>query len=363
MKVGILTFHRAYNYGAVLQAYALQKTLTELGYDAFVIDYKCDAVYDDYKIIRWDKVIRKNPIKMLSQLMRELRHVPIKTKKSRAFKPFIEKQLHLFPLSKIGELDVLIVGSDQVWNPNITRGFNNLFFGQICEGKFPLVSYAASSEFITLTQTNENNYRDVLSRFNSISVRESGFARYLQKLTTKPVQTVLDPTLLMNCNQWKEFTNAIKIRFDNYVLVYQARVYDKIIPFAKEIASQIGAKVLVITSNVTSIVDDDCIVISNATPQEFVRYFIKARCAIALSFHAVAFSILSKIPFYAIYSGDGWDNRVASLLTDLGLLNRFVSINSDVDFSVIDYTSIDLKLLELRRISIEWIRSSLNKLL
>lgn len=360
MKVGILTFHRAYNYGAVLQTYALQSILRELGYDAFVVDYNCDAVYSDYKILDWRRVIRKNPVKMISQLFREIRKVPIKIKKKNVFKPFIEQNLLLLPLSKISELDILIVGSDQVWNPNITKGFDNLYFGYNIKASCPLIAYAASTEIITLSDSNKRLYRDVLTRFNSISVREKRFAQYLQTLSIKTIQTVLDPTLLLRREQWEKFVNAINLNLDNYVLVYQARISDKIIPFAKNIAKQIGAKVVVITSNVTSVVDDNCVVISDATPKDFVKYFAKARCAVTLSFHAVAFSILSRIPFYAIKSDDGWNNRVESLLDELGLKHRFVSLDSNIVFSNIDYICIDSKLEELRKASIEWLKSSIS---
>jgi hypothetical protein len=362
MKIGILTFHRAYNYGAVLQTYALQYQLQELGYETYIIDYNNKAVYANYKLINIKRILRRNPIKLLIQLSNEIYKLPQRLNKKRIFERFIKKYYCLLPLSEISKLDIIVVGSDQVWNPNITNGFDNMYFGAYINKTIPLISYAASSEKIALSNLNESNYKSVINRFNYISVREKIFADYLRRITDRPIDVVLDPTLILKRSVWNSIVKSDKFRNEKYVVVYQARYSDKILAFAEKIANQLKSKIIVITSNVGGTIEGTQYeFVSNTSPMQFVNYFFNAQCAIALSFHAVAFSIISQIPFYAIKMNDGWDNRVESLLSELNLLNRFVPVDSNISYSPIDYSMANKKIDELRDFSIKWLKNAIIK--
>lgn len=362
MKIGILTFHRAYNYGAVLQAYALQYQLQELGHETYIIDYNNKSVYENYKLINIKKILRRNPLKLIIQLSNEIHKLPQRFKKKRIFERFIKDYYCLLPLSKINKLDIIVVGSDQVWNPNITKGFDNLYFGLDIYKTIPLISYAASSEKIALNTSNEANYKNAINRFHHISVREKIFADYLKKITDNPIEVVLDPTIILERDIWYNLSKPKKSKSEEYIVVYQARSSNQILAFAKKIANQLKSKIIVITSNVGEIIEDPQYeFVSNASPMQFVNYFFNAKCAIALSFHAVAFSIISKIPFYAIKMNDGWDNRVESLLSELNLLNRFVSFDSNISFSPIDYSIANKKIDELRNLSVEWLKNAITR--
>lgn len=357
MKIGILTFHRAHNYGAVLQLYALTSYLKSLGKEIYVIDYYNKYVYDNYKFFNLNRIKCKNPIKLSYRIIKTILLVPEKLHKRYLFKDFLKKHFTLIEQKSISTLDCIIVGSDQVWNPKIVGGFKNQYFGYDIPKNIKLVSYAASTEINTMTTENLHKYKESLRNFKNICVREKKFAEYLSTTINQEIQVCIDPTLLLEKNIWEKF--AIKSKEKNYVLVYQARANKDIIRYAEKIAEKNNSQIIILTSNVSSY-DNKHIIKKYATPEEFVGYFMNAKCVIALSFHAVVFSIIAQVPFYAIRLNDGWDNRVESLLRNLNLLDRFVTTDNIVEYSEIDYDRIDLKIKYLRDNSKEYLKAILS---
>lgn len=352
MKIGILTFHRAYNYGAVLQAYALQTYLKDRGCDVYIIDYYNKNVYSNYKLINWKLIFRKNIIKSVFAIIEQANHFTIKRKKKKVYTNFFNHYYRLISWHEITNLDLIIIGSDQVWNPNIVGGFKNAYFGFGIPKNINLISYAASTEGITLNENNTIWYKKMLEQFKVISVRERAFKNYLEKIIDMPVYLSLDPTLLMPFSFWKKF-GKISL-YKNYILVYQARRSLHILTFAEKIAKQINAQIVILTSNVST-VDHKYVVVDNASPEEFVGLFENARCVIALSFHAVVFSVVSQVPFYAIKNKDGWDNRIESLLDELDLMDRFIDVNEDINYTSIDYSKTMSQIERLKAMSVSYL--------
>lgn len=357
MKIGILTFHRAHNYGAVLQLYALTSYLKSLGNDIYVIDYYNKAVYDNYKIFNLNRIKCKNPIRLVYRIIQNIVLMPEKINKKHIYVKFLKKYFTLIDTKYIFTLDCIVVGSDQVWNPKIVGGFKNLYFGFNIPNNVKLVSYAASTEKKTMTSENLHKYEECLLRFGNICVREEKFAEYLKTVIKQDIKVCIDPTFLLEKNIWERF--SVKNVEQNYVLVYQARPNKDIIKFAEKIASKTNSQIIILTSNVSSF-DNKHIIKKCATPEEFVGYFMNAKCVIALSFHAVAFSIISRVPFYAIRLNDGWDTRVESLLQALNLLDRFVAINDIVEYSEIDYNRLELNINSLKNKAKNYIKSTLS---
>ena len=345
MRIGILTFHRAHNYGAVLQLYALTSYLKSLGNDVYVIDYYNKAVYDNYKVFNLNRIKCKNPIRLVYRLIQNIVLMPERINKKNIYTIFLKKYFTLIDQKSISELDCIVVGSDQVWNPKIVGGFKNLYFGSEISPNIRLMSYAASTEKKTMTPENLHKYEESLNRFENICVREKKFAEYLGTAIKQDIKVCIDPTFLLQKNIWEKF--SVKNNEKNYILVYQARPNKDIIKFAEKIASKINSQIIILTSNVSSY-DNKHIIKKCATPEEFVGYFMNARCVIALSFHAVAFSIIAKVPFYAIKLNDGWDTRVESLLQKLNLSDRFVTTNDLIEYSEIDYNKLEFNINSLK---------------
>ena len=151
MKIGILTFHCAHNYGAVLQCYATQEFLRGKGYDVEVINYRPYYLLHPYQLFNYRRVLCKNPIRLIKKFIQELLLFPVRYKRWRAFEGFINEQLQLGSVvtNKLPiDCDVYLIGSDQVWNPKITNGFDDVYFAQFpfAKAKKRYVAYAASME-------------------------------------------------------------------------------------------------------------------------------------------------------------------------------------------------------------------------
>lgn len=194
MKVGILTFHYAHNYGAVLQCLALQHYLESVGHEVFVIDYQLPCIRDLYKPFRLSRIsLRVRRPWGIRSLFHEFYFYSKRKQRYDAFVSFIEKYLNLKPYvdSELKKLDCVVVGSDQVWGKQHSGGWDNLYFGKnikASNGNPKLVSYAASVGY-RINESDKVSFKDVLLRFDAISVRE---------LTVKEdLQSLVDVSVLM----------------------------------------------------------------------------------------------------------------------------------------------------------------------
>ena len=203
MKVGIITFHRAINYGAILQAYALKKKIDELGNVTKVIDYV------NLKEEKACKIINTNSLKSFIGSLLKFR---FKKRKDIKFVDFRKKYLNLTPVvgtkGALKELNaqfnVFITGSDQVWNYNIIGGDMTYLLDFANEGKKN--SYAASFGVINIEEKYKRQYSDLLNSFTNIAVREDAGAKIIRELCHKEVPVVLDPTLLLDAFEWMRLT-------------------------------------------------------------------------------------------------------------------------------------------------------------
>lgn len=357
MKIGILTFHCAHNYGAVLQCYALQETLKAMGHDVKVIDYHPEFLLTPYKV--WDIHRDKSYNSFVRGLVLECLKLSKRIARHKAFDSFMQTKLCLTKEKTIlPSFDAYIMGSDQIWNPQITNGFHKPYFGYF---DFPkenrkYIAYAASMEASSLNQEAKDFYAKALNNFDAVSVREKTLADLLQPLTPKKIETVLDPTLLANATMWDSIAKPPLVHY-KYVLVYQVRYDKNAWRIAQNIANQIGAKVIEITTWVSWKSKKN--LYQRCSPEEFLGWLKHASCVVTTSFHGTAFSIIFNRPFYCLKLGKG-DTRVASLLQKLGLDNRMIEKTSSPDFRTIDYQQVTIKLTDLQKKSYQYLISSLN---
>ena len=183
------------------------------------------------------------------------------------------------------------MGSDQIWNPQITKGFHKPYFGYFDFSKEnrKYIAYAASMEASSLTQEEKAFYKKALDNFNAISVRETTLADLLQPLTSKKIETVLDPTLLANTDIWNSIVKRPLLNC-KYVLVYQVRFDKNTRRIAQDIANQIGAKVIEITAWINWKFKKN--VYQCCSPEEFLGWIKYASCIVTTSFHGTAFSVI-----------------------------------------------------------------------
>ena len=200
INVGIITFHRAINYGAVLQAYALQEALKEHGVSCKIIDYHSPAIENYYKPFLVTGVSRKARLK---NSVRALSAYPVRRKKMYRVRAFVNEYLDLTrPVTgkNVSELnplfDMFITGSDQVFNTDITRTDAGAYYLIFVDEGHARCSYAASFGKDNVAQDKVELVAGALASFRHISVREPSGETLVHMLTGKEAHTHIDPTLL-----------------------------------------------------------------------------------------------------------------------------------------------------------------------
>lgn len=358
MKIGILTFHRAHNYGAVLQAFALYKTLEKLGNNVEIVDYTPVSIlrsHDIWGTSHFKKKKLKGKIKYLVFL---LFHLDVKIKRYSVFSNFINNRL---PLSSKTDLtkdcyDVLFFGSDQIWNPYITQGFDSIYLGNILKDGKKLVSYAASAETAIDSESANLAYNNIVSNFDWISVREIGLQKYIQKFTNKIIFKVLDPVFLLSKEEWSRLALCNK-QYAPYLLIYQVRTDDRIYKMAQDLAQREGVGIVEITSKMMKRKKGR---LQDISPFEFIGYIKNARYILTTSFHGTAFSIIFQKEFYTVLFGGEGDLRSLELLNSFGLMRQTVDIGDEIKTNVVDYEMVTSLLLEEKEKSMEYIKTTLQ---
>lgn len=368
MKIGILTFHYAHNYGAMLQAYALTSLLHNWGHDVEIINYRLpvvDFVYQKRSFLQLINFFQERDSLIIS-FLKAIKYYPKERKKISSkwhkFEDFSQKYL---PKTKrindincdsLNLFDAIICGSDQIWSTYITKRFIPLYFCYGFNRKIKRISYAASAGRGKIDEKDEAEFLDLCSNFNYISVREKSLSAYMKSLGIDN-KVVLDPIFLIKKEHWSKL--AILPQEQDYVLAYSFSeplfFYEK----ALEIAHKMG-KQLISFSFRKKKLPSEIIQEYNGGPQEFLGYFLNASVVITNSFHGTAFSVLFNKQFYNILPMTGAD-RVLSLLTQLVLENRIIEeLTNTETVGNINYEAVESRLNELVQDSYSFLKSALK---
>ena len=350
MKIGIITFHCAHNYGAVLQCYALQEFLKSLHHEVYVIDYRPDYFNRINLPFSIKRNVRKNLLKFTYGVCKELFLLNISQKRSSRFEKFISHRLHLISESSLytdTTFDAYVYGSDQIWNTTMMNGK----FDSVYTASFPMarnaknIGYAVSMGHASLSYELCGRLKELVRNFSGLSVRELSLQAFLSQVTGSTYPVVLDPTLLVGRNLFNDIaTNPIAKK--PYVLIYQCVCVKETEYIAKQIANELHAEVVSLFAGVSK--QDK---MSYASPEEFVGYFKYASCVVTTSFHGTVFSILFNRPFYTVKIGNQIDARSTDLLSDLGLQERMVERIDRPHFKELDYEKVNENLERLRQYS------------
>lgn len=358
MKIGIFTFHCAINYGAVLQAYCLQEYLKSLGHDVYIIDYRPNYLTKPYKTFNYQVSPHLSILENTKAFIRALFTAIIRNKRKKRFNLFINQRLRLidFETAKHSHFDLLVYGSDQIWNPKITEGYDAIYFGAIDEFKYcKKISYAASVGCIH-NISDTRTFEDLLRNFETIGVRERTLNLYLteQKINS---YINLDPVLLINNKQLLEIGNPDKLPRQPYLLLFQLSHDEQVTSYAKNAARTMGLFFIEINSYSESIKDET--IRSSLSPEELIGHIINAGFIISSSFHGVALSIAFQKQFCAIEKETVISERIKNLLNELEIKNRLITLNKKIPNETIEYTLVNNRLDILRNES----KTYLNKVL
>ena len=366
-KIGILTMHKVLNYGSALQAYALQQYLSSAGNDAELIDY----IFPNGK--------RKSPDNVrgaiINCIANVLVHFPIKRKKRR-FAAFYDsyfnctreqfnspEELMYFKLN----YDILITGSDQVWNPKHIKD-DLSFFLPFADEKTPKYAYASSFSTATIPETLSETFRNNLMRYDRISVREKSGLEIVKKLTGEEAVLVCDPTLLLTKEEWSAMADKAdsKFRFPKgkYILVYLLRYaydpYPTVTDIINKVQKELKLPIVVLDPSLSESKFMNSTYVRDAGPLEFLKLIRDAAFVVTSSFHGTAFSLNFEVPFFSIVKERGrFDTRMIDLLDRAGT-DRDIVYNASVDKPLdMDYTTVSRNIAEFRNKSKAFINSIL----
>ena len=362
-KVGIVTFHRATNYGAVLQAYALQQQMKKDGYSCEIVDIRNDRVDLHYRRIVPRFASTGAVLKDIRKYLSGWWHILDKIKRQFVFDAFLKKNMNLSnPCGNIEELkaisgdyDFFLCGSDQVWNLG-SNGKNSAYFLDFTDPA-KRNSYAASIGTAHIEDEYLSEYKRFLEGFNRISVREKESVSEIKKACGKDATWVLDPTLLLTNKEWEACTEAIDVP-SKYVLVYM--LYDvaneAFIEFIDRIATDKDLSVVYIGKNKRIKIKDKVEVFP--TPSQWVWLFLNASYVITNSYHGTVFSINFGKEFYTgllVPDTRPANVRMRGILEYLGLNDRLINytnidemdINTEIDWEIVHKKIDGMKALSL----------------
>lgn len=355
MKIGIITYHRAKNLGAMLQSYALQNTLQKYKGECEIIDYRNEKMEESYRV---------KQTKELTSIKEKVKNI-LCMKKNKAFeevrKEFNEKiqKISIKEYNKYNiveannEYDLFVTGSDQVWNFKLNYNDENYFLDFVTDNK-KKNSYAASFGTNILNDDEKKKICNQLDKFNKISVREKEGKEFIKEIVGRNSELVLDPTLLLNKSDWENLIDKDRIEKERYVFVYIIAYTPKLLKFAKKLGKERKCKVICFHTSYQRYKGVENL--TKVSPQDFLNYIANAEAVVTSSFHGMCFSInLQKEFYYELDEGKINNNsRLKTLAATLDLESRRI-INGNCEKDTIDYNTVTKKLDKEREKSIQFI--------
>lgn len=366
-RIGVLTFHMAHNYGAMLQAYALPTAVQKLGFACEVIDYRFPYIDSWSRIERWNDLIEKyglfwGGMRFVNRMLHGYYSKHNMHIKFDAFERNMIPHSEKIYRSKV-ELnhmpyDAILFGSDQIWNAALTNGIAEEYIGGFeCFAGTRKIAYAASCGTSDFQEESRAVYDDYLKDFYAIGVREEKFQKTLFS-RGYDAKCVLDPTLLLTADDWKKIIPEKKeVHLNNYLLLYAFDEDETIYDLTREYAKKHGLEIVVVAYKEKSAMRG-MKVRTNCGPLEFLSLFFFAKHIVTTSFHGTVFSILFHKDFHCIPHPQ-YHERTDSLLEMFGLENHNVNELAAFHDIETDWETVDEMLKNKRTLSISFLESTL----
>ena len=355
--VGIITFHCSYNYGSVLQAYALQEYISGLGFNVFVINYKDVRDFSQYELFRISSY-KKSPKSLISDIVFLGKHI----KRKNSFEQFICNNLRLTEkvytdVQKMTDLndyiDIFVCGSDQIWNLDCTDGINPAFFLSFAREDKIKIAYAPSLAHSSFRNDYREELKEYLDRIDYISVREPSTVDYIESIIQRIIPSVVDPTLLVDEEIYDKVLLPINTD-EHFVFAYMISYNEEMVAYCNSFSREKGLKLYYVTPSCLNKMDG--INEYGASPGQFLSYIKNADYVITNSFHAVVFSVVFHKQFVTFSSGQSY-SRITDLLNSLSIKER---TNYDNMEKEIDYITVADKLVSIVKQSKAYINSALG---
>lgn len=337
-RIATVTFHRAHNFGSVLQTYALQEYIINLCHEnGEKVEYKVvdlftenqEQLYSVYKKNNSLKNIFKNLIAFPFSRDLKLKH--------KKFELFLNEYIYLTERYKTSnelkknppEADFFISGSDQIWNVRAKDFSSSYYLDFVKSGK--KISYAASFGPLNIKWEKYDyaNIQNLLKEYKYISVRENGSAENVEKLTGSSCPVNIDPTLLLDKEEWRKIQSSTNYRNGKYILLYCLEPTKEQLKIANMISSRLKLPILVLRYNNKNDMFNRYVKRYNSGPKDFLSYIDHAELVLTSSFHGTVFSLIYNKPFY-VFNGMG-DNRISTILTKTDMCLRALNCMDDIE--------------------------------
>lgn len=380
--VGLIISYKGTNYGMMLQAFATQYVLENLGYKTEII-----SCGEKRKIVhRLKKVFIPNNVKQ--SLRKRKRKIIVKNNPviNNAYKmrigegkKFVEKYLHnIKNFSNINQLSkyakkytAVIIGSDQQWTPEcFFSEINSLSFVPASVKK---ISYATSMGVSVIPWYTKTRLKAFTKDFYRISVREQTGKNIIESVTGKSnVEVMPDPTFLISREEWEEIIPAERICEKDYIFCYLLGDSDEPLRAIEKYAKEKNLEVIVVR-NIEAYTSapynyGDTTVVEGPSVEEFVNYIRYANLVCTDSFHATVFSLINKTDFITFYRTQSTDknsrnSRINDLLEKFKLRSRICEKNEEFSSKAnekIDFEKIDFNFVEMKKTGISFLQEALN---
>lgn len=385
-RIGIITISKTNNYGAELQAYASQKKLQLLGFDAELIDYLYYKHKDHIEtkesapaisFSRVEKIKHSLLYRLVSPFYEDfLCYFKEKIRvRKKNFKSFHENNTKYSPVYRsIKELyvakhqyDVYIAGSDQIWNPSTGTSMAPYFLEFAPKDKLKM-SFASSFGVSIIDKKYYPLYKNYISNLDVLGVREEDGVSLVKEIAGVEATRVLDPTLLLNKEEWKDVIHKPMQRKMKYIVIYVLHESEPLIKIAHYLNLKLGYEIIKLTKRAYSNTSYPGIInIEDAGPSEYIDLFMNASFVLTNSFHGTAFSTNFNVPFFAILNRERKNNsRMINFLKMIGLEERIVWEDIDNFDSLdamfhCDFYNANVILQNEREASLSFLTNNINK--
>lgn len=366
-RTGLITFHFAHHYGAQLQAYATMRAIQGLGHDCDIIDFRLPHTTATNQLFKRSGSVRD----AAANTHTALHYGAFKARFDR-FEAFVNEQMKLSPqrYTSFAQLkdnppdyDVYVSGSDQIWNPYIyaDKQFEPAFLLDFVR-KGRRIAYAPSLGTPTLPAPYDEQFRQYLSAFDALSVREKRGQDLVRAITGREARVVLDPTLLLTGQQWGEL--AVAPKYQDYILCYFVSDPGEAAAYALALSEKTGLPIVQLAGARRKIPGAKEIVF-DAGPREFLGLFQHASYVCTNSFHGAVFSVQFDRPFFTSMSpkerAEPTYSRIYSLLSRLGCAERIVGLDSTASIDApMDYEAVHRNLDAARADSLAYLKAAVE---
>lgn len=358
-KAAFITIHVGANFGSVLQSIATAKIIESLGKDPLLINYIPERV-----------TYRRFFKKMFSGLVpfiKNLVFLPNSIRNKHIYGSYLKRYC---PMSapiydrddfarKCPVADFYITGSDQVWNSKHNEGFNDRYYFAQTPDNAIRISFASSIGETELSEEHMTRIKSLLSRYKAISVREESARQLIQSMGLKAIH-LLDPTFLLNKDEWQSYMSSRKVK-EEYLLIYtpyntvgKNDIYDA----ARKIAKKMNLKIVTFSWDWRKERMADR-TITYATPGDFLSLMHHATYVVTNSFHGTAFSINLNKQF-CVFLPSAFSTRITSIIKLCGLEHRMIVDKFELDKlqKIIDYSKVNDILNKERAKSIDFLKNA-----